>query len=391
MFRVLVVLLLLLVQLSVGVAKENSPGLKMPRYIVTGYIDEDADRAKSIENRKLVTQIEQPLNVDWAKAKTFFEMGKSLPEPTADELQYEEGGFSKKTIRTQDITKVFAALYAKDFSDAKYGNIAEGERWLKSFGQIIAHFRDLKGKPAETKATLGMIREKYPKIWNEVSEVLPSLVQNDFLYSSAWNPWKEESVAGANNDGLYFLPFWKIKPVASRDPFWRSELSDPKVYQGGVIIFGSLGDIKRVERDYRLYPKHVKMGYFAAAPIENSYWVGMDERGNEFTALEVFFRQDLPFPYDSTRYAMKLFDHYNAQNLYVSEYYSSNRIDLNWMAGRDTFFPLKNDKAETFAYLISTELGFDIRNLPEGDKDRLLSIRGSWGNIKRIVEGLRPK
>jgi len=383
--------LLLLLPCSVALAKDKPAVLKMPRYVVTGFVDQDSDRAKSIEGRALTTKIEQPLDVDLARAKKFFDLSRALPEPTAEELQYEEGSFSKNVMRTRNITEVFTALYNKKFSDPKYGQIAATDAWVGSFGEIMSHFRDIKGKAAETKAALKFIREKYPIIWKDLAEVLPSLVQNDFLYSGAWNPWKEESSDGANNDGLFFLPYWKIRPVASRNVVWRSDLSDPKVYQGGVVIFGALDDIKRVERDYRLYPKHVKMGYLAAAPLENSYWVGVDEQGNEFTALEVFFRQDLPFPYDSTRYAMKLFDHYNGRGFYVSDYYSSNRVDLYWMAGRDTFFPLKDAKGETFGYLIGTELGFDIRNLPEGDKDRLLSIRGSWGNIKRIVEGLGPK
>lgn len=391
MFRKSAIALFLLLPAGIGAAPAKSSGLKMPRYVVTGFIDQDPDRAKSIEGRTLVSKIENPLNVDLAKAKAFFDLAKGIPSPTAEELKYEEGRLSKTMVRTENIEKLFASLYAKRFSDPKYGKIASADAWVTSFGEILAHFREIKGKAAETKKDLAVIREKYPAIWAEVSAVLPSLVQNDFLYSKAWDPWKEESNAGENNDGLFFLPYWKIKPVASRDAIWRSDLSDPKVYQGGVVIFGALDAIKRAERDYRLYPKHVKMGYFAAAPIENSYWVGVDQNGNEFTALEVYFRQDLPFPYDSTRYAMKLFDHYNADGFYVSEYYSSNRVDLNWMAGRDTFFPLKDAKNETFGYLISTHLGFDIRNLPEGDKDRILSIRGSWGNIKRMVEGLGPQ
>ena len=95
----------------------------------------------------------------------------------------------------------------------------------------------------------------------------------------------------------------------------------------------------------------------------------------------------LPFPYDSTKYTMKLLDYYSKEGYYISDYYSENKSDLNWMAGRDTFYKVKDSDGQFVGYLIATELGFDIKSLPERDQDRVVSIKGAWGNIKLISEG----
>jgi hypothetical protein len=84
---------------------------------------------------------------------------------------------------------------------------------------------------------------------------------------------------------------------------------------------------------------------------------------------------------------MKLLDYYNPKGYYISDYYSQNRDSLNWMAGRDTFFNVKNTQGKFVGWLIATELDYDIKGLPERDKDRIVSIKGAWGNIKLISEG----
>ena len=369
-----------------------TPQLRMPQYFVTGGKIKDGKypEDESVKTLKFAQLISNPRKINWEEAMKFYDFSRSLPKPEKGELSYQTGFMIKKNVTTQHLPRVFEKIYNKRFTDPKYDFKNSGDpkdKWVLSFGDMMLHFKSLRGKAKETEDSLKKIETKYPAIWMEVKHILPQLVRNDFLYSENWTPWEDESSKGRENDGILFIPYWKIKENKNRSLHWNKDLDQFKVYQGGVFMYSSLQKIKAVERHYQDYPKHIGMGYLEVFPLENSYMKGVDPRGNEFNGLEVYFRQDLPFPYESSKFTMKYFDFYNEDGYYISDYYSLDRNDLNWMAGRDTFFNVRTLSGNFVGWLIATELGYDIKNLPERDQDRVVSIKGAWGNIKLISEG----
>ena len=275
---------------------------KMPAYSLTGSWKEPLVLPEGRQNLKeqLAKDIQTPEEANWDKLKTFYNFSKALPQPTKTEFSYQTGFISKKTINTKHIPSVFSEVYNAKFTDPKYGlknPPTKDQLWLRSFGDMMAKFKTVRGKPQETKTLLKIIQTSYPKIWSEVNVVLSQLVNDEFLYSEKWDPWKDGSPkASSSNDGLLFMPYWKMKPNANRPKYWNGDLSEHKVYQGGVFIYAPLQKIKAVERDYAKYAKHVGMGYLAAAPLKGTYWKGKDDKGDEFIALELFVRQDPTFP-----------------------------------------------------------------------------------------------
>lgn len=375
----------------------HAAGRKIPMVEVTGGRVAGhkfkADYEKTVADLHLVmTTSKEFRTVPWSEATKWFDFAKTLPVPTANELNYSLGTLNKRQVKTRYLPDVFEKLYSKQFSDPKYGlktPPVPDEDWVRSFGDMMLYFKNLRGKAPETEKALETLKTKYPAIWSEVSDVIPQLVRNDYLYSEKWDPYQTSTVKGKDGDGILFFDYWKMQPNPARSALWNNNPEEHHVYQAGVFIYATLQDIKSHERNFKEYLEYVGMGNLEVAMIGNSYIRGTDDKGDEFMGMEVWNAGALPWPYNPAAYAMKMFDYYNAKGQYVCEYYSENRADLNYMAGRDTYLEVKDSKNQPVGWLISTELDFDIKGLPEGDKDRIITIRGNWGNIKLIVEGFK--
>lgn len=318
---------------------------EMPRYSVTGGGHAaTCEKYKSKSGFKTTALIQEPRLISWDQAQKDFKSSKALHEPTAQELR----GSFHLAARFEELSQ------------------------LPEMPEMLADFRNARGN-AKAIAE-GLARWRAKPVWKKVSEILPSLVQDDYLWSAGWDPYKDESAKGKDNDGIYL------------GPAWTESNTQHTVLQGGVLMYASLERIKVIERDFAAYPKQVHMDYLEVSPLAGSYTRGRDAAGHEFVGLEVYFCQDLPFPYDAAKYTQKMLDHYSAQGIYVSDYYSEAGETYYWMRGRDQYFPVRDARGDVMAYFIATEITFDLKGIPESDHDRLISIKGSWGNIKRAAE-----
>lgn len=364
-------------------------GLKIPDVPVTGGKKLKRSHDGNIAGVMPMPGLSKPTIISWEELTTkHYDLRRTLPKPRPQELTYTEGFIAKHKVTTIDLPRLMRTLTVKVFSDPKYH--AE-EYWVKSFGNIIAEFKRVKSNPRETDALLDKLEKQYPEIYAEVTPYLQQLVRDDFLYSSKWDPYKDESVKGKQNDGILFVDHWRIQADPSRLAVWNENLGEHKVYQGAAIIYADIQTIKEMERDYANYFVQVGQEYMEVYPVQGSYYRGVDANGNDFMFMQNFLRNDLPFPYESASYIMNILEYYDADGIYNTDYYSDNKEDLNWMAGRDVYFPILTMRNELVGNMIVTNLDFDIKNVPERDIDRIVGMKAGLGNMKRISEQMMDK
>lgn len=389
-FRPLILSAIFIALLMPAIALSGAKtGLKIPTVPITGGKKLKVTDKGDVAGVEPMPGISKHQTVSWETLTgKYFDLKRTLPEPKPQELISTRGMMKKEVVSTIDLPKMMRSLHQKSFTDAKYG---ANEEWVKSFGNIVNAFKQIKGNAKKTDALLTKLSNQYPAIYKEVSAYLPQLVRDDFLYSKKWDPYKDESVKGKQNDGILFVDHWYMQADPKRHKVWNENLGEHKVYQAAAVLYADLNTIKEMERNYANYFSQVGQDYLEVYPVPNSLYRGVDNRGNEFYRMNLFLRNDLPFPYDSASYVMNICEHYLEDGTLVADYYSENRDDLNWMAGRDTYYKIETTKNELVGWMIVTTLDFDIKNVPERDIDRIVSMKAGLGNMKRISEQLMDK
>lgn len=377
----------LLLSLTFGLSADAA-GLKVPDVPVTGGKKQARASDGKVDGVEMVAGLGSAKPITWEEmAKSHFDMSHTLPYPRPQELTATQG-LGNKINTTVDIGVAMKRFAAKKFDDPKY---AANEEWVKSVGNIIAEFKAIKGNSKKTDELLAKLQTTYPVIYAEIQSYLVQLVRDDFIYSAKWDPYKDESVKGKQNDGILFVDQWVIQNDPSRNPIWNKDPGEHKVYQGATLIYADVQTIKEMEKDYAKYFDQIGQNYLEVYPVPNTYFRGIDAKGNDFVRMDLFLRNDLPFPFDSAAYVMNILEHYSDDGYLLADYYSDNKADLNWMAGRDLYIPITTTKGELVGNMLVTVLDFDIKSVPERDIDRIISMKAGLGNMKRISEKLAEK
>lgn len=383
------IVLVLLVLVFCGVGEAAPTGLKVPDVPVTGGKRATRWRDGNVVNVQPMPGLTDPKIITWDElTQKYFDPKRTIPHPRPQELVHQAGLFKSTTQRTVDLPRVMEMLTRKSFADPKYG---AREPWVQSFGNIIAEFKKIKANARATDDLLAKLEKKYPVIYSEISPYLLQLVRDDFLYSSKWDPYKDESVKGKQNDGILFVDDWVMQPDPTRHAVWNQDIGEHKGHQGATIIYADVETIKEMEFDYASYFSQIGQHYLEVYPIQGSYFKGIDPRGNEFVRMQLFLRNGLPFPYDSASYVMNILERYDENGHLLTEYYSEDKEDLNWMAGRDTYLEVRTTDGTLVGNMIVTTLDLDIKNVPERDIDRIISMKAGLGNMKRMSEDLLTK
>jgi len=363
--------------------------LTIPEVPVTGGKKLDRKKDGSVSGVQPMPGLPAPKIISWQELTTkHYKLARTIPSPTIQELTSIRGFFSKRVVTTVDLARVMKTYTQMTFTDPKY---RADQEWLLSFGNVINEFKKVKGNSRRTKELINTLEKKYPAIHKKLMPYYLELIRDDFLYSKKWDPYKDESVKGKKNDGILFVDHWYMQPNPKRDLVWNQNMGEHKVYQGAAILYADVRTIKEMERDYAKYFEQVGQDYLEVYPVKGSYFRGQDPRGNDFLRMELFLRNDLPFPYESASYVMSIMERFNEDDNLVSDYYSENKEDLNWMAGRDTYFTIYTTRGELVGNMIVTVLDFDIKNIPERDIDRIVSMKAGLGNMKRLSERLLDK
>lgn len=150
---------------------------------------------------------------------------------------------------------------------------------------------------------------------------------------------------------------------------WAGNIGRRNVLFGAAIIYASLDCIKSTERDYAGYQRRFRSSYTAVYPKKLSYFTGATNNC-PFVGLDVFYR--IPGRIGclgGADFVFEIREHCVRGSLIV-DYYSDSK-DLYWLAGRDTYYPIRSDRDPNciIGYLIVTAFGFDIKDCWDSDPD----------------------
>lgn len=168
---------------------------------------------------------------------------------------------------------------------------------------------------------------------------------------------------------------------------WCSLAGSRLVQQACALVFADLDALKAAENDFTAYPARPGARYESIAPVAGSYLRGNDARGEDFAALRLRFRCDLPFPFSHYDCELAILNRLDRDGLVRCDIVSRSR-DFLWLAGRDTFVPVYTSDGAWVATLVVREFGFDLRGVPDGDDARRAGLRASLGSLKREAEAL---
>ena len=249
-------------------------------------------------------------------------------------------------------------------------------------GDVIARVHGLRDDPAALAAELDRLLADCPDRRERWAGSLLELLKLQGLRSESWNPAKNLS-----DDGILQGPRWDISRIGTEP--WRSLKGSDDLFQSAVLIFADLEAVKAAENDYPTYPQQVGTTYEAIYPIADKNLVVREEvDGVERTvasSLQLHFRCDLPFPFDSYSCDLDILNTVNRHGELVTDIWTDSR-DFYWMAGRDVFLPIFESDGSFVCLLLIRQFGFDLRGVPDGTDARLEGLRCSLGNLVRRAE-----
>ena len=222
------------------------------------------------------------------------------------------------------------------------------------------------------------LERQAPKLFSDWSAGFAQLFLDSKLHTKAWRPSKADA-----KDGMLFSEAWSLKQEPSGP--WKELRVEPLMEQAAALIHADLATIKAVENDYRAYASNVGADYQAIYPLLDSYRIGRDPEGRPFSALALYFKCNLPFPFSSYRTELSILNRFDDQEVLYTDIYSTSE-DFYWLAGRDVFLPVSNSQGQWVAFLVVRQFGFDLDGVPDGPDNRREATRSSLGNLKRNAE-----
>lgn len=152
---------------------------------------------------------------------------------------------------------------------------------------------------------------------------------------------------------------WTIGRKQGHPKFWSQDLGRTEVHFGAAVILTDLQRIKRAERDYIAYYDEFASAYEAVYPVKGTYYQGEDDE-DPFVRIDVYYHSKKRFRCTDVKTIVPILEHCVDGRLVTDSYATGS--DYKWMAGRDTYYPICDDKGKVIGYLIVTAFGFDIDN-----------------------------
>lgn len=272
-----------------------------------------------------------------------------------------------------DLTRTMRALVALVAEPAPQDPLAP-----RCLGDVVAGLRTAGGDAPAHRAVLDRLQRSQPALYETLSPFISELLCDDALRSPEWDPDEDDAC-----DGLLFA---RPLTLAKRpDAPWKQLDGSDLVWQGAALMHADVEAIKAAENDYSTYPARPGTTYESIGPAEGSHVRGHDPAGRGFAALRVDFECDLPFPFSTYRCDLRVLNRIDAAGSFVCDIYSTSP-DFYWLAGRDTFLPVRASDGTWVSTLVVRLFGFDLVDIPDGDGDQRASLRSSLGSLKRGSE-----
>lgn len=248
----------------------------------------------------------------------------------------------------------------------------------RCLGDVAIAVRKAGGGKKAVESVLAALEKTQPKLFDELAPCLSELLCDDKLRAKKWDPDNDDPC-----DGIFFarpltLERTKIKP-------WSKIGGSRLVQQACALINADFEAIKSAENDYRAYPKRPGSDYEAIYPLEDGFVRGVDDKKDPFSAVRIFFRCNLPFPFGHYDCDLRILNRTDEHGFYVCDIYSPCK-DFLWMAGRDVFVPVRASDGTWAGTLLVRLFGFDLKGVPDGDDNRRAALRSSVGCLKRESE-----
>lgn len=285
---------------------------------------------------------------------------------------------------SERVTDLFRQISTIDYSKMdpaprvlKWGT---SEFHFKNFGDLVKFLKRVQSESGSIESGTRILSRDYPEIWREVRDFLPLIFPGISLkQDQARNPFQSFRVVNGDSGIANYSAIKRQDKISSG--------REGREYQQiGLFINADLNRIKTVERDMEEYRRFSGLHYVAALPSTKKHFFGVDEKGDEFFSLEIYFCQKPQKFLRAVCFTMKMIDYFDVENHFVNEYYTLPEGDLHWMAGRDTFFKINSSDGEFLGFLIASECGFDIKWIPETNAQRSKSLVRFWANIKERAE-----
>lgn len=274
---------------------------------------------------------------------------------------------------------------------------AEGQDLLAELERLVALRFEARGPGGETFRSLADLAHAItsverpgpwldrvlgsaPALERRWGKALRQLLLQDQLLAKRWDPGRD----GAR-DGLLMGEAWELSEEGAP---WDSFEVEATAQQGAALIRADLATIKRLENDYRLYPENAGADYEEIYPVAGGHQRGKDPRGEDFAAVQLYFRCELPLWYPDYSCDLRMLTCLDETRRVECHIYSKSE-DFYWLAGRDVFLPLRSSDSPESAprgYLVVRQYGFDLEGVPDGESNVREALRGSLGNLKRRAE-----
>lgn len=250
----------------------------------------------------------------------------------------------------------------------------------RCMGDIVLEVLKAPMQGKDMNSVFDRVKKAQPELWKAVEPCMSELLCATRVYSTKWDPDEDDAC-----DGIFFARPLTIDGVSIAP--WKKIDDSKLVQQAAVLVFGDFESIKEAENDYTNYPKRPGSKYEAIYPIDGSFVVGEDAAKRNFSALKLFFRCDLPFPFSHYDCELHILNRTDAAGSFVCDIYSTSK-DFHWLAGRDVFIPVRTSDGTWIATMIVRLFGFDLDGVPDGDDARRSALRGSLGSLKREAEAV---
>ena len=310
-------------------------------------------------------------------------MGEGSAAPGASPLA--ATGVDAKWLLPQEVIDAKDSLVseARRVVDAKFEPVEGEGRFAKvrNVGDLVALFAPLASDAAALDAAFRDLERDRPEVFKVVSKLLPDLLRSGAIVRKDYDPAEE-----LRDDGFHLG-----KDLSLSDDLpepWKSLDEGDVLQQGAILIRADFATIKAVERDYPKYFERAGQNYEEIRAIDGSYRSGSAPEVGAFGTHRMYFRCDLPFPFSNYECDLVVVDrHAPSGNPRCAVYSTSS--DFHWLAGVDTYLPIRDSSGGFQGWLIVRQFGFDLDDTPDGDSDRESALRSSLTNLKRDAERAR--
>ncbi len=294
---------------------------------------------------------------------TAFDPNLQLPEPEGINLTTE----MKELLRT-------------DYSAAPCNG---DQDWLRTFGNIVAEFKEHTGDSQKFTELWSVLEKGYPQIYSKVRPALVHLVnQAGFAQAPQWGAIELPSDGFYHRQGGRLPEEWRSRHKVKRDQevaqiatilFLNNELTN-KPFNGCSAV----GLVKQVERDFTNYSNWLGLNYqYSRVSLEGNAVI----RGeNDEFAISTFDYSVVPM----RQFRATLKEAFDSDGVFVTDYYFIHKLSKTvfFGSGRDTYITIVNSRGQFVALLIVTSYTCD-----RGNPWQL--VRENLGNMKYWAELFR--